>query len=130
MEKQATKSRLMALSPSRVRVRGRPQQSLQKSSFDFQIIVREGIGLSLLKKASGKDATCKLVDFALSRVAQLIADNDCKTFEKLSDVQLVEKVLADGQDQFVLALSMRRLVSETRALAKELPGADLNERVL
>jgi hypothetical protein len=120
----------MALSPSRVRVQGKPQESLQTSSFDFQLIVREGTGLSLLKKESGRDATRRLVDFELSRVAQIVAKNDCKTFEKLSDAQVVEEVLADAPDPFVLALAMHKLSMKTEALAQELPGIDVNTKVL
>ena len=76
------------------------------SGFDFQLILREGLGLSILKKECGKDATRKLVHVELNRIQKLVSQNERKTFEKLQDWQVVEKIIAEAHDPFVLALSL------------------------
>lgn len=118
VQTQNAKSKLTGLALSRVRNLGKIEsQGNSLAAFDFQVIVREGIGFSILKKHSNKISAKKLIDYEQNKFVQAIAQNDEKTFEQVNDLEMVDRVLRDAEDPFVLALALHQLMMGERSVA-------------
>lgn len=120
----------MAFTNSKVRCSSAQIESEKQFGFDFKVVVRDGIGMSILVKTVGEDATQTLIDHELNRMIRVFAENEQKTFEKLSNEQIVDKVCLEANDAFVLALSLTRYLSRTDEFQRNVPGVSVKSNVV